>query len=106
VRCATRGLAAAGLTNAEVRASDVGSAAGDERFDVVVSNPPFHQGKATDLTVPRQFIADAAAHLAPGGRLYLVANRTLPYEQVVAEHFGAVRTVHDGRRFKVLAATR
>ncbi|MDQ8163735.1 MAG: methyltransferase [Gemmatimonadota bacterium] len=106
VRCAARGIAAAGLTNAAVRASDVGSAAGDERFDVVVSNPPFHQGKATDLTVPRQFIADAATHLAPGGRLYLVANRTLPYEQVVAEHFGAVRTVHDGRRFKVLAATR
>jgi 16S rRNA (guanine1207-N2)-methyltransferase len=79
---------------------------GDERFDVVVTNPPFHQGKATDLTVPLQFIADAHAHLRVGGRLYLVANRTLPYEQAIAERFGTVRTLHDGRRFKVLSAIR
>jgi 16S rRNA (guanine1207-N2)-methyltransferase len=106
VRCAARGAAHAGLANVEVRASDVGEAAGDERFDVVVSNPPFHVGKATDLLIPRQFIADAHAHLRPRGRLMLVANRTLPYERVIAERFGDVRTLHDGRRFKVLGATR
>lgn len=106
VRCAARGIAKAGLVNVEARASDVGGAVGDERFDVVVSNPPFHQGKATDLTVPQQFIADAYAHLNVGGRLYLVANRTLPYEKVMADRFGDVRTLHDGRRFKVLGATR
>ena len=106
VRCASRGITKAGVTNAEVRASDVGSAVGDERFDVVVANPPFHQGKATDLLVPRQFIVDAYAHLNSGGRLLLVANRTLPYEQLIADRFGEVRTLHDGRRFKVLSATR
>jgi 16S rRNA (guanine1207-N2)-methyltransferase len=106
VRCVTRGIAKAELGNAEVRASDVGGAVGAEPFDVVVSNPPFHQGKATDLMVPRQFIADAYTHLKVGGRLMLVANRTLPYEQVIAERFGEVRTLHDGRRFKVLGATR
>jgi 16S rRNA (guanine1207-N2)-methyltransferase len=56
--------------------------------------------------VPRQFIADAYTHLKVGGRLMLVANRTLPYEQVIADRFGEVRTLHDGRRFKVLGATR
>ena len=106
VRGVARGIAKAQCTNADVRASDVGSAVGDERFDVVVTNPPFHQGKATDLTVPLQFIADAHAHLQVGGRLYLVANRTLPYEQAMADQFGTVRTLHDGRRFKVLSATR
>lgn len=106
VRCAARGVAKASLANVELRASDVGGAVGDERFDVVVSNPPFHQGKATDLMVPQQFIADAHAHLHVGGRLYLVANRTLPYEKVIADRFGDVRTIHDGRRFKVLGATR
>jgi pseudouridine synthase len=55
----------------------------DEGFDVVVTNPPFHVGKATDLDVPQQFIADAHAVLANGGRLFLVANRTLPYEQAI-----------------------
>lgn len=106
VRCATRTAQAAGLTRAEARASDVGAAAQGEQFDVVVTNPPFHVGKATDLHVPMQFIGDAFTALRPGGRMYLVANRTLPYERAVEARFGAVETVHDGARFKVLMAVR
>ncbi len=106
VRCTARAIAAGGYHAAEVRASDIAEAAGDERFDVVLTNPPFHVGKATALDLPRQFMADAWAQLVPGGRLYLVANRTLPYERVLTEWFGTVRTVHDGRRFKVLSAIR
>ena len=81
-------------------------AAGDERFDVVVSNPPFHLGKSTELAIPWAFIDEAYDRLAPGGRLYLVANRTLPYERLIAERFGDVRTAHDGRRFKVIGSVR
>ncbi|HYW05560.1 MAG TPA: methyltransferase, partial [Longimicrobium sp.] len=76
------------------------------RFDVVVSNPPFHVGKATDLDVPAQFIRDAARVLKPGGRLFMVANRTLPYEAWVEACFGSYRILVDGREFKVIAATR
>ncbi len=69
-------------------------------------NPPFHVGRATDLEVPAQLIRDAARVLVPGGRLFLVANRTLPYEAWIERCFGGVQTVHDGREFKVLAATK
>lgn len=106
VRCAERTARAAGLAHAEVRASDVGAAVGEERFGVVVTNPPFHVGKATDLNVPMQFIEDAYAALLPGGRMYLVANRTLPYERAVQARFGNVEKVHDGARFKVLRGVR
>lgn len=106
VRCVARTIERNGIANAEVRASDVASAAAGDTFDVVLCNPPFHHGKAVDLTLPRRFISDAHAHLNAGGRLYLVANRTLPYERVIAERFGNVRVVHDGARFKVLGATR
>ena len=106
VRAATRAIDHAHLANAEARASDVASGAGDEQFDVVLTNPPFHAGKAVDLGTPRQFIAQAHARLVKNGRLYLVANRTLPYERVITEIFGSVRTLHDGARFKVLGATR
>ncbi|MEO7997745.1 MAG: methyltransferase [Gemmatimonadaceae bacterium] len=101
----TRGtIEVAGVKNASVVVSDVASAVIDERFDVVVSNPPFHVGKATNLELPLQFIRDAFEVLNPKGRLYLVANRTLPYESMIAEQFGGVQTVHDGVRFKVLSA--
>jgi 16S rRNA (guanine1207-N2)-methyltransferase len=89
----------------QVRASDVAAAA-SERVHVVITNPPFHVGKATNLQVPQAFIDEAHAQLLPGGRLLLVANRTLPYERLMAERFGNVHTLHDGRRFKVLAARR
>lgn len=106
VRCAARTLSMANAHNAHACVSDVASMVLDETFDVVVANPPFHVGTHTDLDVPRQFIREAFQVLAPGGRLLLVANRTLPYEGVVQREFGMVQTLHNGRRFKVLGATR
>lgn len=48
--------------------------------DTVVMNPPFHTGQDQDLALGRAFLAAAANALRPGGRLFLVANRQLPYE--------------------------
>jgi len=106
VRCAQRTLASAGATNARAVVSDVAGAVLDQRYDVVVANPPFHVGKHTDLDVPRQFIRDAHTVLRPGGRVLLVANRTLPYEAMMTEQFGTYRSIYDGRRFKVLSAVK
>ena len=106
VRSAERTAEVNGMTNWRAIASDIAGAVLDARFDVVVTNPPFHVGKATDLDVPLQFIADAHDVLTTGGRLFLVANRTLPYEQAIKHRFGNVSNVHDGPRFKVLSARR
>lgn len=106
IRCAARAISAAAITNASAICSDVTDAVRDERFDVVVTNPPFHVGKGTDLDVPAQFIFDAWQVLKRGGQLALVANRTLPYEKLMLSTFGNLVTLHDGARFKVLGATR
>ena len=106
VRSARKSAEANGATNCRVISSDIADAVLDERFDVVVTNPPFHVGKATDLDVPLQFILDAWTVLNDGGRLFLVANRTLPYERTIKQRFGNVANLHDGPRFKVLTATR
>ena len=106
VRSATRSAESNGVTSFRALVSDVASAVRDERFDVVVTNPPFHVGKATDLDVPMQFIEDAYEVLSEGGHLFLVANRTLPYEQAIRHRFGNVGNLHDGPRFKVLTATK
>lgn len=106
VRSAARTAKAAGTDHCSVLTSDVAGEVLDQRFDVVVTNPPFHIGKTTDLDVPAQFIRDAHHVLSANGRLYLVANRTLPYERIIVQLFGNIRTLHDGRRFKVLSATK
>ena len=106
VRCVQHAIDVMELPNCSAVCSDVANAVRDERFDVVVTNPPFHVGKATDLDVPAQFIRDAWQVLKRGGRLALVANRTLPYEKLVRDTFGNLTTLHDGARFKVLGARR
>ncbi|MGH8032461.1 MAG: class I SAM-dependent methyltransferase [Luteimonas sp.] len=90
----------------DFRWHDVGTGLPD-RYDVIVSNPPFHaQGSADRPDIGRRFIAVAAQALNPGGRLWLVANRHLPYESVLDASFGSVRLVaqHDG--FKIVEATK
>lgn len=106
VRSAVKSAEAAGIRNFRAMPSDVASAVIGEQFDVVVTNPPFHVGKETELSVPMQFIEDSWEVLSPGGRLFLVANRTLPYETPIKRRFGNVSNAHDGRRFKVLSATK
>ncbi len=77
---------------------------GGGKYDVILSNPPFHDGRSVDLAVAREFLTQAKAHLRPNGVVRLVANRFLPYAEPLAEIFGAVETVADDGRFRVLQA--
>ena len=58
------------------------------RFDTVVMNPPFHQGRSGEPALGQAFIRTAAASLTPRGALWMVANRHLPYEDTLRAHFG------------------
>jgi len=78
----------------------------DESLDFVVTNPPFHHGGAEDRDLGAAFIAAAAKALKRGGRLWLVANRHLPYEAPLAEAFAAVKLLGEGGGFKVHEARR
>ncbi|MFP4275486.1 MAG: class I SAM-dependent methyltransferase [Paracoccaceae bacterium] len=76
----------------------------DAALDAVVMNPPFHSGRAADPGLGRAFIAQAAAVLRPGGTLWLVANRHLPYEAELDRHFTGIREIGGDARFKLLEA--
>lgn len=77
------------------------------QYDVIVTNPPFHtQTRADRPDIGRRFIAVAAEALKPGGRLWLVANRHLPYESVLTGSFGEVRAVAERDGFKIIEAVK
>lgn len=78
----------------------------DVLFDAVVSNPPFHVSRAADPAIGRAFVAAAAKMLKPSGKLWLVANRHLPYEAEAAVHFMDVQEIAGDKRFKILAAAK
>ncbi len=78
----------------------------DAPYDGIVMNPPFHTGRSADPSLGRAFIAAAARMLTPQGKLWMVANRHLPYEPTLADAFRNVDTVAQSNAFKVFHATR
>jgi len=88
------------VANAEARTGDGCAPVGDARFDLILLNPPIRAGRAVVL----RLLGEACAHLAPGGRFYLVARtsqgaRTLA--RCMGEVFGRVREVERGGGFRV-----
>ena len=77
------------------------------RYDFVVTNPPFHgQSRIERPELGQRFIEVAGEAVRGGGRLWLVANRHLPYEAVLASQFRTVRTVAQEQGFKVIEAVK
>jgi 16S rRNA (guanine1207-N2)-methyltransferase len=62
----------------------------DTLMDAVVMNPPFHVGRTADPALGLAFIKAAKKMLTPGGSLYLVANRMLPYDKLLPTLFREV----------------
>ena len=85
--------------------ADARTFAPDTQVDTVVTNPPFHTGRAADPGLGRAFIAAAARMLVPKGGLWLVANRHLPYEHALREAFRSVTETGGDAGFKILHAT-
>lgn len=78
----------------------------DAPYDGIVMNPPFHAGRSADPALGRRFIQAAARLLAPHGKLWMVANRHLPYETVLTESFRNVDMIGGNGAFKIFHANR
>ncbi len=90
----------------EVRWADIRSGLDLKGLDFVVMNPPFHDGGAEDQSLGQAFIRRAAEALRPGGVLWLVANRHLPYEAVLKSLFKRVTPKVEANGYKIYEAAR
>ena len=100
---ASRATLAANGVEGEVFASNVFSEV-KGRFDMIISNPPFHDGMQTSLDAAQTLIRGAVRHLNSGGELRIVANAFLPYPDVLDETFGFHEVIAQTGRFKVYRA--
>jgi 16S rRNA (guanine1207-N2)-methyltransferase len=90
----------------EVHWADIRSGTGLKGLDFVVMNPPFHDGGAEDQSLGQAFIRRAAEALRPGGVLWLVANRHLPYEAVLKTLFKRVTPKIEANGYKIYEAVK
>lgn len=75
-----------------------------EPVNGVIMNPPFHNGRDADPRLGAAFIATAAGILTGAGKLWMVANRHLPYESVLREYFSQVTEIGGDNRYKIFEA--
>lgn len=76
----------------------------EAQYDAIISNPPFHTGRAADPALGQAFIAAAARMLKPSGQFFMVANQHLPYEAALKAHFGTGKLLAEIAGYKLYQA--
>jgi len=93
------------LARAQLHHSD-GIARESGEYQLILLNPPFHEGGVVGDHIAQRLFRDAARHLAPGGRLLMVGNRHLGYHRTLKRYFGHLEQRAASPRFVVFEASR
>jgi len=97
------------LDQANISASVMASDAADSvegRFDLVLSNPPFHSGFKVDHSLTDKFIKQAARHLVQDGTAVFVVNQHVPVPRIAEQYFKHIELCIDNGSFCVYSLTK
>jgi 16S rRNA (guanine1207-N2)-methyltransferase len=106
VACTRQNIIRHSLIQASAFASDAANQASHHPYHLVVTNPPFHTGKAVDYAVTQAFIVQSFPILAPGSQFWMVANRFIRYEELLSKTFGNSKLVAETSKYQVWMAIR
>lgn len=76
-----------------------------EKYQHVISNPPFHQGIKTHYVATETFLAGIKKHLIKQGTLTIVANSFLKYQPIIELSIGRVDKTCVERGFSIYHAS-
>lgn len=91
------------LTNVDVLQGELFAPVGEERFDLIVTNPPYKAGREVILAI----LEEAPAHLREEGRLLLVGKGSqgiLYYQAWLTERWRSVEVLARSSGYRVLLA--
>lgn len=86
---------------ARIIASDAGTELHDS-FDLILCNPPFHQGFSVDGDLTDKFLRNAENLLTQNGFAYFVVNQFIPLEKKASVYFKHVNLIAQNKSFKVV----
>jgi len=99
IDAARRNFAEAGL-NVECVLDDAGKHI-NQRFDLILCNPPFHQGFAVSDTLTEKFLASASRMSRRSTRAVFVVNQFIPLEALSQKYFSECRQLAAADGFMV-----
>ena len=88
--------------NTEIVAGDAGDQI-SQRFDVVLCNPPFHQGFSIDGDMTEKFLSAAKRLVAISGQALFVVNNFIPLEHKAKGYFRYIEVIANNGSFKLVA---
>jgi 16S rRNA (guanine1207-N2)-methyltransferase len=91
------------ITNSTVYTGDLLDSIASKKYDLILSNPPFHIGQAVNFQIAEAMIKQSYQVLNPEGSLTIVANRFIPYDRLIDEIFGNVSYLAETGRYYVLS---
>lgn len=91
---------------AEFRVTDVLDGIAADSVDIVLNNPPFHDGHVKGDAIAWRMFVESRRRLRVGGEMYVVGNRHLDYQDKLKHIFGNCDVVGSNAKFSVLRARR
>lgn len=77
-----------------------------KRFDHIVSNPPFHDGIKNEYKITENFIKQAFSSSNPYANMILVANRFLPYPDILEQVYNGFKELASTNKYRVYSVTK
>lgn len=74
-----------------------------QTFDLILCNPPFHQGFSLDGDLTDKFVVASRRLLAKGGLALFVVNQFIPLERKARDYFNKVNMVANNGSFKLIS---
>lgn len=73
-----------------------------QSFDLIVSNPAFHQGRSVDKSMADTLIIKAKERLKKDGKLLIVANRFLNYDKPMRNLYSQVSKIAENGKYHII----
>lgn len=75
----------------------------NETFDLILCNPPFHQGFNPDADLTEKFVRETKRLLSNKGIAFFVVNQFVSLETKANSYFSHVKTLHKEAGFKLIS---
>jgi 16S rRNA (guanine1207-N2)-methyltransferase len=75
----------------------------NETFDLILCNPPFHQGFNPDADLTEKFLRETKRLLSKKGIAFFVINQFVPLETKAEKYFSRIQLLHKEAGFKLIS---